>query len=104
MGFSPRLLIFVAAAAAAASAVTLSAQTKPAAPRPAATAAGARAFLADVNREMLGLANAASRASWVQSTYITPDTEQLAAQANEVLLNAVTRYAREASRFDKVTL
>ena len=53
---------------------------------------------------MLELVNAASRAGWVQSTYITPDTELMAAQANEALVNAVTRYARDASRFDKVPL
>jgi peptidyl-dipeptidase A len=104
MRFSRRLLILAGVAAAAASAVTLSAQPKQTTPPLAATAAGARAFLATVNKEMLELVNAASRAGWVQSTYITPDTEQMAAQANEALVNAVTRYARDASRFDKVVL
>ena len=70
----------------------------------AATAADARVFLADVNRDLLRLINDGNRASWVQSTYITPDTEALAAQANEQLVNAVTRYAKEARRFDKVTV
>ena len=51
---------------------------------------------------MLRLLNEGNRASWVQSTYITPDTEVLAAQANEQLVNAVTKYAKEARRFDKV--
>ena len=66
------------------------------------TPAGARAFLADVDRELLRLINAASRAGWTQATYITPDTETMAAQANEALVSAATRYAKEAVRFDKV--
>jgi peptidyl-dipeptidase A len=87
----------------AASAVALSAQpTRPAAR--AATAAEARRFLDEVNRDMLRLLTAANRAGWVQSTYITTDTEALAAQANEALVTAVTKYAREARRFDKVAL
>ena len=67
-----------------------------------ATPAGARAFLAEVDRELLRLINAASRAGWTQSTYITTDTETMAAQANEALVSASTRYAKEAVRFDKV--
>ena len=45
-----------------------------------------------------------NRAAWVQVTYITPDTEVLAAKANQQLVHAITRYAREARRFDSVTL
>ena len=89
------------ASALAGSAIVLSAQSPKSG---AATAAGARAFLADVNRDLLRLINDGNRASWVQTTYITPDTEALAAQANEQLVNAVTKYAKEARRFDKVTL
>ena len=48
-------------------------------------------FLAAANTELLKLVNAASRAGWTQSTYITPDTETMAAQANEALVNASTR-------------
>jgi peptidyl-dipeptidase A len=80
--------------------ISLTAQ-QPAARR-AATPAAARAFLAEVDRELLKLINAASRAGWTQSTYITPDTEQMAAEANEALVNASTRYAKEAARFDNV--
>src|SRR5215204_2917354 len=67
-----------------------------------ATAAAARAFLEKVDRELLELINAANRAGWTQSTYITVDTETMAAQANEALVNATTSYAKEAARFDKV--
>ena len=47
------------------------------------------------------LSIAANRAGWVQSTYITVDTEALAAQANEALVGAATAFAKEAARFQK---
>ena len=75
----------------------------PAAPPPA-TPEGARTFLEEVDREILRLVNAANRAGWTQSTYITPDTERMAADANEALVNALTKYAKASSRFDGVTL
>src|SRR6185369_2368713 len=90
-----RCLSAFAIAAVIAGSAVLSAQSTPARSR-AATAADARKFLAAVNAEMLRLINNGNRAGWVQSTYITPDTEVLAAQANELLVNAVTRYAKDA--------
>jgi peptidyl-dipeptidase A len=85
-----------------ASTFALSAQSTAPPTQHPATAAGAKAFLDDVNRDLLALVNAASRAGWTQSTYITADTEVMAAQANEALVNAQTRYAKEAARFDRV--
>src|SRR5688500_9896815 len=87
-----------------ASTLVVSAQSKSAAPQPRhpATPAGAKAFLAEANAELLKLVNAASRAGWTQNTYITPDTEVMAAQANEALVGASTAFAKEAFRFDKV--
>jgi peptidyl-dipeptidase A len=95
-------LVLAITICAAGSAMALSAQ--PALPARPATAAEARRFLDDVNRDLLRLINASNRAGWIQSTYITPDTEVLAAQANEALINAITKYAKDARRFDKVTL
>jgi peptidyl-dipeptidase A len=68
------------------------------------TADEARAFLEDVEAKLLGLSINASRASWVQLTYITDDTEILAAQANERLIAATAAYAKRASRFDGLPL
>ena len=82
--------------------MALSAQ-QPAPPQ-AATPAAARAFLDEANRELLRLVNASNRAGWTQGTYITVDTEQIAAEANAALVSAATRYALEARRFDAVTL
>jgi peptidyl-dipeptidase A len=80
--------------------IALSAQSR--SPQHPATPAGVKAFLDEANAELLELVNAASRAGWTQSTYITVDTEIMAAQANEALVKAQTRYAQEAARFDTV--
>jgi len=100
MALVHRKLWVTAAAFLVGSAVVVSAQSG----ARVSTAAEARKFLDDANRELLRLINNGNRASWVQSTYITPDTEVLNAQANEQLVNAVTKYAKQARRFDKVTL
>jgi len=73
-------------------AITLSAQSAPPQPDP-------KVFLEHVNAEMLRLGNAASRAGWTQATYITPDTETMAAEANEALVNAATGFAKQAAKF-----
>ena len=83
--------------------VVLAAEQSPS-PEAKPTAAEARAFLDEANRELLQLGIAAGRASWVQSTHITPDTEIIAAEANDAATQANTRYAKEASRFDDVVL
>ncbi len=68
------------------------------------TAAEAKAFLDAAEAKLLALATEAGRASWVQSTFITDDTEILAAQANERMIAATVAYAKQAARFDKVKL
>ena len=71
---------------------------------PGTTPDDARTFLAEVNRELLKLSIDANRAGWIQSTYITPDTEALAAQANEAYVSASTRFAKEAARFQSTSV
>ncbi len=73
-------------------------------PGPAPTAAQARKFLEEAEAKMLALSVDASRASWVQSNFITDDTEILAAQANERLIAAIADLAKKAARFDNVKL
>lgn len=68
------------------------------------TAEAARTFLADVNQTMLRLGRELNQAQWVQSTYITQDTEALSARANQTYIEAIARYAKEATRFDQVEL
>src|SRR6266508_5437673 len=68
------------------------------------TAAEAKAFLDAAEVKLLALATDAGRAGWVQSTYITDDTEILAAQANERQIAATVAYAKQSTRFDRVKL
>lgn len=66
------------------------------------TAAEARAFTEKVEKQILALANAASRADWVKATYITDDTQAIAAEAGQRHTEAVVRAALEAATFDRV--
>ncbi len=66
--------------------------------------AEARKFIETATTEMLDLAIDAGRAQWVQSNFITYDTEILAAQRNEVALTKAVEYAKAAARFDGVQL
>jgi peptidyl-dipeptidase A len=59
----------------------------------------ARRFAGQAEAELLELSNQASRAQWVQATYITQDTEALAALLNEKLIAAQARFAREAAKY-----
>jgi peptidyl-dipeptidase A len=68
------------------------------------TAAEAKTFLDEAEAKLLSLATDAGRAGWVQSNFITDDTEILAAQANERAIAATVAYAKKATRFDKVKL
>ena len=73
-------------------------------PAPPPTPAEAKKFIEEAEQRLFDLAVKAGRASWVQENFITVDTEQIAADANEVFNTAATEYAKEAHRFDKVTL
>jgi peptidyl-dipeptidase A len=68
------------------------------------TAADAAQFVAAAETTLLGLAVEQQRAEWVKSTYITDDTEKLAALANQKLIDATVRYAKDAVRFDGLEL
>jgi len=69
-----------------------------------ATVAEAKAFLDEAEARLLALATDAGRAAWVQATYITDDTETLAAQANARSIAATVAYAKKSTRFDGLKL
>jgi peptidyl-dipeptidase A len=85
---------------AAAPAAKAPAPSKAAAP----TLEEARRFLEAANARLLDLNNRQQRAEWVQSTFITDDTERMAAEARETVIAAVTELAQGARRFDRLTL
>jgi peptidyl-dipeptidase A len=70
----------------------------------APTAEEARAFVDEAEARMLELSNDSNRADWVKSTYITDDTEILAAEANQRAISATVSYAKAAPRFDGLGL
>jgi peptidyl-dipeptidase A len=69
-------------------------------PRPAAAGGEtAQQFVARINREIAALNRETGKAFWVQATYITPDTNFLAAQASEKTLAFNSRAVRESTRY-----
>jgi len=54
--------------------------------------------------ELLALANESSRATWVQETYITDDTEAIAAKANERSALRLNQLVLDSRRFQSLTL
>jgi len=70
----------------------------------APTAADAKSFLDNVDETFNRLSLDANRAGWVGQNFITEDTEALDARATQALASAASRFAKEAVRFDKVTV
>src|SRR3954469_4043213 len=64
----------------------------------------AKKFLETVSDTTLRLGIQQSQASWVQQTYITDDSEAIAARANQAANEALTRFAKEATKFDHTEL
>jgi peptidyl-dipeptidase A len=57
-------------------------------------------FVARANGELLEIGKESARAGWVQLTYITPDTEALAAKANEREQAAYAKVIAESKKLD----
>ncbi len=70
----------------------------------APTVAEAKKFIEGAEQRLFDLEVKGSRAGWVQENFITDDTEQMAAEANEALNTASAKYAKEAHRFDGLKL
>ena len=68
------------------------------------TVQDAKKFLDDAEKRLFDLSLGGNQAQWVQSTYITDDTEAVAAQANERAIAEAVRLAKGAVRFDKLKL
>ena len=64
----------------------------------------AERFIADAEKRLLDLSIKSARADWIKSTFITDDTEALAADANENLIAATTELAEQARRYENVDL
>ena len=62
----------------------------------------AKQFLTNVNNTMLKLGIEAAQAGWVAQNFITGDTEALDARANQQVIEAVARYAKEAAAYNNI--
>src|SRR3954463_10971292 len=90
-----RSLILAASCLAAAGCAPTSA-------KPAPSAAEAKAFLDNASATTLVLGIQQSQAGWVQQTFITDDTEAIAARANQAANEAGAKFAKEAVQYDPV--
>ena len=68
----------------------------------ARTPDGARAFVATVEKDLLDLSNISQRAAWVNSTFITDDTDALAAYFGTIGTEKGVAYAKEAAEWARV--
>ncbi len=78
--------------------------TPPAAAEAAPTVEEATKFVAEAEARLARLNEDQQRASWVQSTYITHDTQIIAARENERLIAAGVELAKKAARYDQLEL
>jgi len=67
-------------------------------------AGSAERIVAKANETIGRLSAAEEQTGWVAETYITPDTEALSARASQATLEARSRLATDAARFDSATL
>src|SRR5688572_5653088 len=84
------------------STATASASTDAQESRGTPTAAEAEAFIARAERELSEFSVLNSRAQWVNATYITPDTDALAAHFGTIGTEMGVRLATEAARYQDV--
>src|SRR5260370_13042317 len=70
----------------------------------AVTVRDAERFMDKAEAHLLTLSVDSSRADWVRSTYITDDTEILAAEADERSISATTALVKESRHFDHLVL
>ncbi len=69
-----------------------------------ATVAEARVFIDQAQARLLDLAVQQSRADWVKSTFITYDSEILAAKADEQTIAATMDLAKQSTRFSNLKM
>ncbi|HEU5483171.1 MAG TPA: M2 family metallopeptidase, partial [Sphingomicrobium sp.] len=66
------------------------------------TPAGADAFIAAVEKDLFDYSVEASQVNWVNATYITEDTDAMAARINAVGTEKSVKYALEAAKFAQI--
>ncbi|KGB55551.1 Peptidyl-dipeptidase A precursor [Sphingopyxis sp. LC81] len=74
----------------------------PAFAQTAPTAADADAFIASVEKDLFDYTVEASQVNWVNSTYLTEDTDAMASRINAVGTEKSVKYALEAAKYTDV--
>jgi len=82
--------------------MTQATKASPTTPQTPATADEARKFADDAEQHLLKLWIDQGRADWIKSTFITDDSEILAAKFADRSISAAVGYAKQAARFDAV--
>ena len=90
--------------AIAAGSIGLAAEENKPMTRKAPTVHEAETFIEAAETRLLALLDDLSRAEWIKSTYITEDTEILAARANDRYIAAAVAYAKQSRRYDRLKL
>ncbi|MBL0769070.1 M2 family metallopeptidase [Sphingopyxis sp. XHP0097] len=83
-------------------ALSLAVATPAAAQTAAPTVADAEAFIAAAEKDLFDYTVEASQVNWVNSTYITEDTDAMAARINAVGTEKMVKYALEAAKYMNV--
>jgi len=99
---SGTVLAFALAGAAHAQTAPLPAPqpaSQPAATQPPATVAGADAFVAEAEKTLADKSVGAQQIAWVNATYITDDTDALAAASGAEMTDLAVRYGLGAARY-----
>ena len=68
------------------------------------TAGEAESFLAEAEQTLLERSTDESRHGWIQSTFITEDTDTLYAEANERYIAAAVDLAKRSTRYTSLEL
>ena len=64
----------------------------------------ARTFIDSAEQKLLALNVDQQRADWIKDTYITGDTEEIAAKFDQRAIDAQVDYAKQSTRFDGLSL
>jgi len=99
-----RHLTFVFLSAVLVSSTLIAQNAAPKPPQGPPTVAEAQEFINHAETQLNDLTVRQAHASWVQSNFITEDTEILAAQANEALIGATTDLAKQTTRYDNLQM
>ncbi|MFL5446376.1 MAG: M2 family metallopeptidase [Myxococcales bacterium] len=97
-------LVLSCASSSSRAAPSASQGAAPASADAASDPASAKEFVSKTNDDLQRLTTRSNAAEWIKSTYITEDTERLAADANEVLLGYNAAAVKTAARWNGAKL